>query len=121
MLKPTKPMEYRGMTDEQLILSLRELERNLFQLRFQSATDRLETPSEIRKHKREIAKILTIQREKELVKVRQIPDEDLTRRLTDMEARIKEGNPVKRRALRSLKRLNAMKDSRTPEGAVKNV
>jgi len=66
-MKPVKAKEYRGMSDEQLVLSVGELEKNLFHLRFQSATDRLETPSEIRKAKREIARILTVQRERELV------------------------------------------------------
>jgi large subunit ribosomal protein L29 len=60
-----KPAEYRGMSDEQLALSLRDLVKNLFHLRFQSATERLETPSEIRKAKREIARVLTIRRERE--------------------------------------------------------
>ncbi len=61
-----KAAEYRHLSDEELQLSLRELEKNLFHLRFQSATDRLETPSEIRKARREIARIRTIQREREL-------------------------------------------------------
>ena len=56
------------MSDEQLGLSLLDLEKNLFHLRFQSATDRLETPSEIRKAKREIARVKTVQRERELAK-----------------------------------------------------
>jgi len=64
-MKPIKANDYRGMSNEQLVLSVSDLEKNLFHLRFQSATDRLETPSEIRKHKREIARILTIQRERE--------------------------------------------------------
>jgi large subunit ribosomal protein L29 len=63
-----KTTEYRGMSDEQLALSLKDLVKNLFHLRFQSATERLETPSEIRKAKREIARIKTIQRERELQK-----------------------------------------------------
>ncbi len=63
-----KTAEYRGMSDEQLSLSLKDLVKNLFHLRFQSATERLETPSEIRKAKREIARIKTIQRERELQK-----------------------------------------------------
>jgi large subunit ribosomal protein L29 len=63
-----KASEYRSMSDEQLELSLRDLEKNLFHLRFQSATDRLETPSEIRKAKRDIARIMTIQRQRELAK-----------------------------------------------------
>jgi large subunit ribosomal protein L29 len=61
-----KSAEYRGMSDEQLALSLKEVVKNLFQLRFQSATERLEAPSEIRKAKREIARIQTIQRERQL-------------------------------------------------------
>jgi len=60
--------EYRDKTEEQLLLDLRELERHLFQLRFQSATDRLETPSEIRKARREIARIKTLQHERVLAK-----------------------------------------------------
>jgi large subunit ribosomal protein L29 len=68
VMKGPKMSEYRGMSDEQLELSLRDLEKNLFHLRFQSATDRLETPSEMRKARREIARIKTVQRERELTK-----------------------------------------------------
>ena len=64
MKRKEKLAEYRGANAEQLLLSLREMEKNLFHLRFQSATDRLETPSELRKAKRDIARILTIQSEK---------------------------------------------------------
>ena len=58
--------DYRQMSDEQLTLTLRETIKNLFHLRFQSATDRLETPSEIRKAKQEVARIKTILRERTL-------------------------------------------------------
>jgi large subunit ribosomal protein L29 len=54
------------MSDEQLGLTLADTEKHLFQLRFQSATDRLETPSEIRKAKKDIARIKTEQRAREL-------------------------------------------------------
>jgi large subunit ribosomal protein L29 len=57
--------KYRQMSDEELHLTLKEVVRNLFHLRFQSATDRLETPSEIKKAKIEVARIKTIQRERE--------------------------------------------------------
>jgi large subunit ribosomal protein L29 len=67
-MKAPKTSEYRGMSDEQLLLALHDFEKTLFTLRFQSATDRLETPSEIRKAKREIAKIKTVQREREILK-----------------------------------------------------
>jgi len=61
-----KAEEYRQMSDEQLELSLRDVVKNLFHLRFQSATDRLETPSEIQKAKREVARIKTVIRERQL-------------------------------------------------------
>jgi large subunit ribosomal protein L29 len=61
-----KAADYRAMGPEQLELSLKELTKNLFHLRFQSATERLETPSEIKKAKRDIARIKTIQREYQL-------------------------------------------------------
>jgi large subunit ribosomal protein L29 len=67
-----KTAEYRGMSDEQLELTLKELTKNLFHLRFQSATERLETPSEIKKAKREIARIMTIRRERELAAPKQV-------------------------------------------------
>jgi large subunit ribosomal protein L29 len=66
-----KPAAYREMTDEQLDLALKDVIKNLFHLRFQSATERLETPSEINKAKREVARIKTIQRERQLKAVRE--------------------------------------------------
>lgn len=61
-----KAADYRQMSDEQLDLSLKDVVKNLFHLRFQSATDRLETPSEITKAKREVARIRTVIRERAL-------------------------------------------------------
>ena len=61
-----KAKELRSMADEELANNLKDTERRLFELRFQSATDRLETPSAIRKAKRDIARLRTIQREREL-------------------------------------------------------
>ncbi|HMC90651.1 MAG TPA: 50S ribosomal protein L29, partial [Gemmataceae bacterium] len=66
-----KLADYRGMSEEQLELTLKEEVKNLFHLRFQSATDRLETPSEIRKAKREVARIKTIQRQRQLAAEKQ--------------------------------------------------
>ena len=61
-----KADELRQMSDEQLDLTLKETVKNLFHLRFQSATDRLETPSEMQKAKRDVARINTILRERQL-------------------------------------------------------
>jgi large subunit ribosomal protein L29 len=61
-----KASEYHNMSDEDLGTNLRDTQKHLFELRFQSATDRLETPSEMRKARREIARIKTIQRQRAL-------------------------------------------------------
>jgi large subunit ribosomal protein L29 len=62
----SKPAELREQTDEQLDVLLRETQTNLFRLRLQSETERLEAPSEIIKAKREIARIKTILRLREI-------------------------------------------------------
>lgn len=61
-----KISEYRQMSDEELNLSLKEVVKNLFHLRFQSATDRLETPSEIHKARKEVVRLKTIIQERQL-------------------------------------------------------
>jgi large subunit ribosomal protein L29 len=97
--------EFRGMSGEQLSLTLKDLEKHLFQLRFQSATDRLETPSEIRKAKRDIARIRTIQREKELGELAALSPDQLATRITTLEAKKASGAPGKRTAHRRAARL----------------
>jgi large subunit ribosomal protein L29 len=62
----SKPAELREQTEEQLNLLLTEVKHNLFRLRLQSETERLEAPSEIVKAKREIARIKTILRHREI-------------------------------------------------------
>lgn len=64
----TKPAALREMDDQQLELTLKETQENLFRLRLQSETERLEAPSEIVKAKREIARIKTILREREIAR-----------------------------------------------------
>ena len=58
--------ELREMSDEQLLATAKEASQTLFRLRFQSQSERLNTPSEIRKNRRLIARVKTIQREREL-------------------------------------------------------
>jgi len=62
----SKPSELREQTEEQLDLLLKEVQHNLFRLRPQSETERLEAPSEIVKAKREVARIKTILRLREI-------------------------------------------------------
>lgn len=57
----TKASELREMSDEQLELNRREAAENLFRLRIQSQTEKLNAPSELRKQRRLIARIRTIQ------------------------------------------------------------
>lgn len=58
--------ELRGMSDEQLSLTLKDVCEGLFRLRFQSQMERLDVPSELQRQRRLIARIKTIQREREL-------------------------------------------------------
>ena len=56
--------ELREMSDEQLEATAAEAAETLFRLRFQSQSERLNTPSEIKKNRRLIARIKTIQTER---------------------------------------------------------
>jgi large subunit ribosomal protein L29 len=62
----TKAVTLREMSPDQLSFALKETQESLFRLRFQSATERLDTPSNLRQKRREIARIKTIQHEREL-------------------------------------------------------
>ena len=57
--------ELREMSDEQLEATATEAAHVLFRLRFQSQSERLNTPSEIKKNRRLIARIKTIQTERQ--------------------------------------------------------
>ncbi len=61
-----KARELRNLSDEELKAKLRESKEELFNLRFQSATGQLDNTSRIREVKRDIARIFTILREREL-------------------------------------------------------
>lgn len=61
----SKATELRDMSDEQLALTLKETGDNLFHLRIQAQTERLDAPSELRRHRRTIARIKTLQRERQ--------------------------------------------------------
>ncbi|MDR3635742.1 MAG: 50S ribosomal protein L29 [Isosphaeraceae bacterium] len=66
----TKAAELRDHNDEQLDLLLKETQQHLFRLRLQSETERLEAPSEIIKARREVARIKTILRLREIERER---------------------------------------------------
>jgi large subunit ribosomal protein L29 len=75
----SKPSELRDQTEEQLDLLLKEVQSNLFRLRLQSETERLEAPSEIVKAKREVARIKTILRQRQIEHQKRIPMREKTR------------------------------------------
>ena len=62
-----KAKELRDMSDEHLELTLKDTQKGLFRLRLQAQTERLDAPSELRKSRRLIARIKTVQRERKLI------------------------------------------------------
>ena len=56
-----KAGELREMSDEQLDLTAKEAAEKLFRLRIQAQTEKLNAPSELRKQRRLIARVRTIQ------------------------------------------------------------
>ena len=60
-----KAAEIREMSEEQLLVELNQAREGLFHLRVKAQTDTLNAPSEIRRNRRLIARILTILGEKE--------------------------------------------------------
>ncbi len=60
-----KPKDLRDKTSSELEQTLRSLKEELFNLRYQAKTGRLEKPSLIRNIKRDIARINTVIKEKE--------------------------------------------------------
>ena len=60
----------REMTDVELNAELEKMKKELFNLRFQHVTGQLENPVKMREVKRNIARVKTIIREKELEKAR---------------------------------------------------
>jgi large subunit ribosomal protein L29 len=61
-----KAQELRDMSDEQLQLTLKETAESLFRLQLQSQTEKLNSPSELSRHRKLIARIKTVQRQREL-------------------------------------------------------
>jgi large subunit ribosomal protein L29 len=70
----TKASEFREMSDDQLALNLNEATSNLFHLRLQAQTERLDAPSELRKQRRSIARIKTVQNQRRLAAAQQAVD-----------------------------------------------
>jgi large subunit ribosomal protein L29 len=62
----TTAKELREMSDEQLDLTAKDAADQLFRLRIQSQTEKLDAPTELRINRRLIARVKTIQTERML-------------------------------------------------------
>jgi large subunit ribosomal protein L29 len=65
-----KVAELREISDDELAQRVRELKEELFNLRFQNATGQLDNNRRLQTVRREIARIYTVMRERELGLVR---------------------------------------------------
>ena len=61
-----KAAELRDLSDEELRRKLRELQEELFNLRFQLATGQIENVGRIRTVRRDIARLKTVQQQRAL-------------------------------------------------------
>ena len=64
--KELAPSELDSFDDEKLVAELKKAKEELFNLRFQSATGQLESHGRLKAVRRDIARIYTILREREL-------------------------------------------------------
>lgn len=62
----TKPAELRELGDDELLARLKESKEELFNLRFQAATGQLESHGRLLAVRKDIARIYTTMREREL-------------------------------------------------------
>ncbi len=78
MVKALAAVDLRAATEEELDSKLAEAKIELFNLRFQAATGQLESHGRLRAVRKEIARIYTVKRERELgiVSVAEEADED---------------------------------------------
>ncbi|MDP8970732.1 MAG: 50S ribosomal protein L29 [Actinomycetota bacterium] len=61
-----KPAELRELSDAELDETLAGHKQELFNLRFQLVTGQLDNPRRLKQVRRDIARVLTVQREREL-------------------------------------------------------
>jgi large subunit ribosomal protein L29 len=62
----TRVVEFASLGDEELIHRLADTRKELFNLRFQFATGQLDSPARLSQVRRDIARMLTVLREREI-------------------------------------------------------
>ena len=65
-MRTTTAADLRELTDEELVLRVREAKEELFNLRFQMATGQLDNNQRLRTVRHDIARVYTVMREREL-------------------------------------------------------
>ncbi|GBF79906.1 50S ribosomal protein L29 [Aphanothece sacrum] len=71
-----KIQEVRELSDEELSSEIVATKKKLFDLRFQQATRRLETPHQFKHMRHRLAQLLTIERERELAIESSVPTQE---------------------------------------------
>ena len=104
--------ELHGMSDDVLALTLSDTEKSIFNLRFLASTDKKNTSSEVKKSKKDIARVKSEQRRRELVKMAAMPDAALNAAIATESAKVESRAPGKRRALRTYQRLTVIQTVR---------
>lgn len=66
MAATTTTTDLRGLANDELVSKLREAKEELFNLRFQAATGQLESHGRLRAVRKDIARLYTVMREREL-------------------------------------------------------
>lgn len=66
-----KASEIRDMTESELEMKLVDLKKELFALRFQLAVNQLDNPARVKAVKKDIARIKTILREREMASAKE--------------------------------------------------
>jgi large subunit ribosomal protein L29 len=65
-VRPVKAREIRDLSNDELNLRLDSLKEELFNLRFQVATGQLDNPMRVREVRKDIARVKTVLRQREL-------------------------------------------------------
>jgi len=71
-----KAQEIREMSQEQIHQELAALQRRVFDLRTQAATEELGVPSQLRSARRDIARMRTILRQRDLARSAQVEPQE---------------------------------------------
>ena len=110
-----KPRDIRRRDGGDLEQEVKRLRDEIFHRRLHSANEEKADRGLVRKHRRDIARIKTEQRRRELEKIKAVSDDVLTRSIAEQEK--KSTGPGKRRAKRAVRRLSAIRSSRLQKTA----